>query len=289
MDRDLHVIFFRDIEASRNRRRRGTPVFVQLQSDRAGLDLLTQTIRQRRIALPEKPKIDRETFRRFQHPMDIPCARRAGRGIRSGRRASAAADQRRQPIRQGLCDDLRTDEMDMRIDSAGRHDLAFCRKHFRAGADLHAFRHAIHQVGIAGLADTDNAAIPDADVRLDDPPPIDDDRIGDDEIERALARVAAGDWPMPSRITLPPPNLASSPGTVRSRVISMSKSVSARRMRSPAVGPYRSLYAARELHMSAVENGPASFSPRVLTYPEVPSPVCGLANRYSLPSCGCGL
>ena len=57
-----------------------------------------------------------------------------------------------------------------------------------------------------------------------------------------LARVAAGDCPMPSRMTLPPPNLASSPGTVRSRVISTSRSVSANRMRSPAVGPYRSLY-----------------------------------------------
>ncbi|TKS58482.1 MAG: hypothetical protein EWM73_03529 [Nitrospira sp.] len=51
---------------------------------------------------------------------------------------------------------------------------------------------------------------------------------------------------MPSRMTLPPPNLASSPGTVRSRVISISKSVSARRMRSPAVGPYKSAYCRRE-------------------------------------------
>ena len=64
-----------------------------------------------------------------------------------------------------------------------------------------------------------------------------------------FARVADGDWPMPSRMTLPPPNLASSPGTVRSRVISISKSVSARRMRSPAVGPYRSLYCRRGIFM----------------------------------------
>ena len=50
-------------------------------------------------------------------------------------------------------------------------------------------------------------------------------------------RVARADCPMPSRITLPPPNFASSPGTVRSRSMRMSSSVSASRTRSPAVGP----------------------------------------------------
>ena len=76
--------------------------------------------------------------------------------------------------------------MDVRIDSTGRNDLAFRRKHFGAGADLHSFRHAFHHVRIAGLADADDATIPDADIRLHDPPPVDDDRIRDDEVERAL-------------------------------------------------------------------------------------------------------
>src|SRR4029453_505000 len=50
------------------------------------------------------------------------------------------------------------------------------------------------------------------------------------------ARVARTAWPMPSRITLPPPNFASSPGVVRSRSMRMNSSVSARRTRSPLVG-----------------------------------------------------
>src|SRR5256885_50403 len=41
------------------------------------------------------------------------------------------------------------------------------------------------------------------------------------------ARVARTDWPMPSRITLPPPNFASSPAVVRSRSTRMNSSVSA--------------------------------------------------------------
>jgi hypothetical protein len=50
------------------------------------------------------------------------------------------------------------------------------------------------------------------------------------------ARVAP-DWPIDSRITLPPPNTTSSPPAQRSSVTSISRSVSARRMRSPVVGP----------------------------------------------------
>ena len=51
-------------------------------------------------------------------------------------------------------------------------------------------------------------------------------------------------WPMDSRITLPPPNTASSPGPpepiVRSSVGEMSRFVSPKRTLSPTVGPYSS-------------------------------------------------
>ncbi len=50
----------------------------------------------------------------------------------------------------------------------------------------------------------------------------------------------ARDWPIDSRITLPPPNTASSPPALRSSSTSISRSVSASRIRSPTVGPYRS-------------------------------------------------
>jgi hypothetical protein len=51
------------------------------------------------------------------------------------------------------------------------------------------------------------------------------------------ARVARA-CPIDSRITLPPPNTASSPPAHSSRSTSISRLVSASRMRSPAVGPY---------------------------------------------------
>ncbi len=43
---------------------------------------------------------------------------------------------------------------------------------------------------------------------------------------------------MPSRITLPPPNFTSSPGTVKSLSTSIHSSVSASLTLSPVVGPY---------------------------------------------------
>jgi hypothetical protein len=65
------------------------------------------------------------------------------------------------------------------------------------------------------------------------------------------ARVAT-DCPIDSRMTLPPPKMASSPASGpgpphRSSVTSISRSVSASRIRSPAVGPYRAAYLAREM------------------------------------------
>src|SRR5215813_5566237 len=53
------------------------------------------------------------------------------------------------------------------------------------------------------------------------------------------------DCPMPSRMTFPPPNFTSSPYVVRSFSTSMTRSVSARRTRSPTVGPNICAYAAR--------------------------------------------
>jgi len=47
-----------------------------------------------------------------------------------------------------------------------------------------------------------------------------------------------GDWPMPSLMDFPPPNLHSSPKIEKSSSISTIKPVSASLIRSPFVGPY---------------------------------------------------
>ena len=65
-------------------------------------------------------------------------------------------------------------------------------------------------------AQRDDPTVPDADVGPDDAPVVEDHRVGDDGVERALAARVAVDCAIDSRIDLPPPKTASSPPTVRS-------------------------------------------------------------------------
>ena len=107
-------------------------------------------------------------------------------------RAGAAADHRGDAGGERLLDLLRADEMDVAVDAAGGEDLALAGDDFgaRADDDVDAGLH----VGVAGLADRGDAAVRDGDVGFDDAPMVDDQRVGDDGVDRALrpARPATG-------------------------------------------------------------------------------------------------
>ena len=159
--------------------------------------------------MPTKPRFIGKRVGRLDHARDVPRPRRAGGRIGAGRRAGAAAEHRGDAGHQRLLDLLRADEVDVGVDAAGGDDLAFAGDHLGARADDDV--DAGLDVGVAGLADRGDAAVLDADVGLDDAPVVEDQRIGDDGVDGALARLVAWLWPMPSRITLPPPNFTSSP------------------------------------------------------------------------------
>ncbi len=80
--------------------------------------------------------------------------------------------------------------MDVGVDAAGGDDHALGRDDLgaRADDDVHARLH----VGVAGLADGRDAAAAQADVGLDDAPVVDDQRVGDDAVDR-LGRARAVD------------------------------------------------------------------------------------------------
>src|SRR5262249_62048627 len=46
--------------------------------------------------------------------------------------------------------------------------------------------HSVHRVRIAGLAHFDDPAVTDSDVALHDSPMVDDEGVGDDQVQRAL-------------------------------------------------------------------------------------------------------
>ena len=152
--------------------------------------------------------IDRPGFHRLQHPADVPGARSAGRGSGAGGRAGAAAEDGGQAGRQRLVEDLRADEVDVGVDAARGDDLGLAGDRLGAGADDDV--DAGLGVGVAGLADRDDPPVLDADVRLDNTPVVEDDSVGNDEVDRA-GGAGLLLCPMPSRMTLPPPKVISSP------------------------------------------------------------------------------
>src|ERR1700732_2396916 len=195
VDRNRNVQLPGDAEAGVDCRRGRSPILVKFQSAGAGLDHLDQRARVRSIAFAEKPEIYRQPFRCLQYPAQMPRARRAGcrRGAGSG--AGAAPEHCRDAAVERLLDQLRADEVYMRVDAAGGDDAALSGDRFgpRPDHDVDAGL----DVGVAGFADPADAAVADADIGFDDAPIVEDHGIGDDGVDGA---VGAGRLPLPHAV-----------------------------------------------------------------------------------------
>ena len=125
----------------------------------------------------------------------MPWARRAGRRRGAGSGAGAAPEHCRDAAVERLLDQLRADEMDVRVDAAGGDDAALSGDRFgpRADHDVDAGL----DIGVAGFADPADAAVADADIGFDDAPIVEDHGIGDDGVDGA---VGAGRLPLPHAV-----------------------------------------------------------------------------------------
>src|SRR6202034_188962 len=130
------------------------------------------------VALAGETEIDRKIVRRLDHARQMPGAGRAGGRKGAVRGAGAAAEHRGDARHQRLVHLLRADEVDVRVEAAGGEDAAFARDHVGTRSDDDG--DAGLYVGIAGLADRGDPAVLDADVRLDDSPMVENERVGDD-------------------------------------------------------------------------------------------------------------
>ena len=195
MQHHLDVVIVGDAEAVIDRRRRGAPVLVQFQRAGAALDHLDQCSRARGVALARDTEIDRKRVERLDHPPHVPRAGRAGGRERAVRRPGAAAEHRGDARHQRVLDLLRADEMDVAVETARGEDLALACNDVGAGADHDG--DAGLDIRVAGLADRSDHALLDRDVGLDDAPVIDDQRIGDDGVGRALP---VGDLRLPHAV-----------------------------------------------------------------------------------------
>ena len=175
-------MFVGDPECGVDGCRRRAPVLVELEADCPRDDLLHERLNARRVAFAQKSKVERQPLGGLEHPMNVPCARCAGRGTGSVRRAGSPADHGRDAAIERLPRLLRADEMDMRIDSAGGENPMLTGDDFGRGSDLEARGHAILDIRVAGFADRRDPAVAYADVGFDHPPVIEDDRVRDHQV-----------------------------------------------------------------------------------------------------------
>ena len=86
----------------------------------------------------------------------------------------------------GFVNLLGADEVDVYIEGACGDDVSFTGDDFGGDTDDHVFVNARHDVGIACFANANDTAIFDADVGFVDACVVNDERVGDDEIQRVF-------------------------------------------------------------------------------------------------------
>ena len=186
VDSDLHVVLVGHAETAIDGRRRRSPVLVELQPHGASADLFVQSFRLRAVALTEKSEIHRQIVGRLEHPLEIPRPRRACGRLGSGGRSRPTTNKGGDAARERHIDLLWTDVMNVGVDAARCQDETLAGDGFRGRAHDHARRYTGHHVGVAGFADTGNASVLHADVCFVDARPVDDERVGDHEIQCAI-------------------------------------------------------------------------------------------------------
>ena len=186
VDGNLDVEFVRDFQAGVDGGGRGAPVFMEFQPQAPASICSARGASGGGISFAEKTEIHRPRFGGLQHAREIPRAGRAGGGGGAGGGTCAAADHRGDAVRNGFVDLLRRDEMDVAVDAARGDDQVFTGDHFGGCADDKLRIDAVHRVGISGFADFHDAAVLDSDIGFDDAPMIEDDGVGDDQVERAM-------------------------------------------------------------------------------------------------------
>mmetsp|Transcript_11609 Transcript_11609/g.54024 ORF Transcript_11609/g.54024 Transcript_11609/m.54024 type:complete len:397 (-) Transcript_11609:22-1212(-) len=184
VDGDGHVVGLGDGEAVIDGGRGGTPVLVELHADSAGVDDVLQTLGFGGVPFAGEREIERQGIRSLQHHLHVVGRRSARRGAGSGRRSGPAAEQRGETAGDSLGGDLRADEVYVGVEAAGGEDAALARDCLRVHAHHHAWRHALHDVGVTSLAYARDHTVLDPHVRLVYASVVDDERVGDDGVER---------------------------------------------------------------------------------------------------------
>ena len=184
MQRDLQAPVVGRAQGRVDRGGGGAPVLVHLVAGGARERLLLQRGHRHGVALAEQQDVDGQGIERAVHGAQMPRPRGDRGRLRSFRRSRAATHDRRDPGRERLVDLRGGEQVNVRVDGARRHDAPFPGDDIGRWPDDHV--DAVADVGVARVADSDDATVTDADIGADDPPPVQDDRVRDHGVEGAV-------------------------------------------------------------------------------------------------------
>src|SRR5262249_20515893 len=184
VDGDLHVQPIGHAQTAIDGGRRRAPVFVQFEAAGAGADLFDERAGQAAVAFAEETEVDRQAFRGLEHALDVPGAGSASGGVGAGSGTGSAPQKRGESGSDGGLDEWRSAEVKVAVDAAGGGDEVLAGNDLGARTDDKPGIDARLDERITRLADANDAAAADANVPLHDAPVIEDDRVGDDEVER---------------------------------------------------------------------------------------------------------
>jgi len=126
---------------------------MQLEPAGPGAQLLPHPLLGDGVPLAQEQEVERHGVDGLQHRARCQ-APGVTVGLRPVRRTRPAADDRRDAAGQRLVDQLRADQVDVRVDRAGRQDLPVAGDDLRRRADDEIGVDAVHGVGVAGLCPT---------------------------------------------------------------------------------------------------------------------------------------
>ncbi len=112
---------------------------MQFQADNASFDLFSGWLRLRHIAFAEKTQIHWKGLGGFQHPVNMPWSRRTGGGIGPGSRSSATTQHGGDPRHKGFFNLLRTDPVNMTVDTPCGKDHAFAGNDLGTGTQWYGY------------------------------------------------------------------------------------------------------------------------------------------------------
>lgn len=186
VDQALDVVLVAHAQARVDGGRGRAPILVQLQPARPGLAGLAECHGRTVVPLARDAVVHGEAVDRLEHLLHQSLAGRARRRVRPRRWPRAPSQEGGHAARDGLVRLLRTDQVNVRVETAGSHDQAFSGDDVGTVPDDEVLVHARHDVGISCFADTLDHAVLDADVRLVDARPVDDEGVRDDGVENLL-------------------------------------------------------------------------------------------------------